>query len=317
VGSGGRVRGADRDQSVGSPGRVTVRCVRAKPRSRRRHAWLRWSHDEKCPDWDPVAGREVDKPPAASEGAFARDRLTGTNPYRHAPANGCEAGHPSTPAFTAADHTRPYDRKDRNTQLPEKEGFYLDLDDPLRFGDKRLDQEGAQTVLARIPVYHETHAEKIKAKEGRRITYWFFYGLSRPPGPRAILDHFRHEGDWERISVLLQDEGSNRYLPVSARYHSHDEQRDIPWSALGLVASPEDERTTHPIVLSARGSHASFARSGKYESVFRTGDWELLTVEDDAMACPRCPQWRTWETSSTPRRSPGTASAAREATWAG
>jgi hypothetical protein len=42
-------------------------------------------------------------------------------------------------------------------------------------------------------------------------------------------------------------------------------------------------------------SHASFARSGKYESVFRTGDRDLLTVEDDAIACPRCPQWRTWE----------------------
>jgi hypothetical protein len=36
---------------------------------------------------------------------------------------------------------------------------------------------------------------------------------------------------------------------------------------------------------------ASFARSGKYESVIRTGDRELLTVEDDAIACP---QRRTW-----------------------
>ncbi len=260
------------------------------------HAWLLWAH-EKCLHWDPVSRRAVDKPPADSKGRFVRGRLSGGDAYRHAPASTCDPGHPAAPAFSAGDHTRPYDLKDRDPALPAKEGWYLDLDDPERFGEQRLDQEGAQTVLAGVPVYYEMHDEKIKAREGIRITYWLFYGLSRPPGPESVLNHFRHEGDWERISVLLQTDPKdpNRYLPVSARYHSHDEQRDIPWTALNLVATPEETVQSHPVVFSARGSHASFARAGKYATPFRTGDRELLIVEDDAIACPRCPQWRTWE----------------------
>jgi hypothetical protein len=57
-------------------------------------------------------------------------------------------------------------------------------------------------------------------------------------------------------------------------------------------------------VFSARGSHASFARAGKYATPFRTGDRELLIVEDDAIACPRCPQRRTWENLKDARAQP-------------
>jgi hypothetical protein len=261
------------------------------------HSRLLWAHDSKCPDYSPTLGREVDPDKLADQGgldAFDVTRLgvKSPNPYRHQPVDdNCEV-HGS--AFAASDHTRPYDRRERDVRLPLREGWYLDLDDDYGKGEERRDQEGAQTALTGVPVYADTYDEAVEKRPGRRIVYWFFYGLSRSPGPREIVDQFKHEGDWERISVLLEVKGDGRYLPVSARYHSHDEQRDIPWSALNLVSSIE-EGLTHPVVYSARGSHASFARAGRYDAVFDPSGRKLLTVEDEAIACPRCPIWRTWE----------------------
>ncbi|MGI8944739.1 MAG: hypothetical protein ACR2GL_00680 [Thermoleophilaceae bacterium] len=55
-----------------------------------------------------------------------------------------------------------------------------------------------------------------------------------------------------------------------------------------------DEPATHPVVYSARGSHASYPRAGDYAEVFRIRGRPALEVVDHANACPDCPVWRTW-----------------------
>ena len=159
-------------------------------------------------------------------------------------------------------------------------------------------------------------ADKADGERALRITYWTFYGLSEPPGADAGTRFLVHEGDWERISVLLKP-GANagEYLPLSVRYHAHDGSRDVPWAAVKRVGTSGSADSTHPVVYSAIGSHASYWRTGRYENVFYLNGRRQFAVFDDARSCSRCPQWRTWDRSSTPVSSPGMDSAAPGVTW--
>jgi hypothetical protein len=60
-------------------------------------------------------------------------------------------------------------------------------------------------------------------------------------------------------------------------------------------ASDESGRPTHPRAYSAKGSHATYRRGGKYLQVLSIGNHKILAVKDDARACPQCPLWFTWE----------------------
>lgn len=114
------------------------------------------------------------------------------------------------------------------------EGFYLDLP---------KEHHKSQRSGTDAPVYYE-------AKNGHYITYWFFYAFNAGPAPGGVDDH---EGDWERICVHL--DSSNRATEVA--YFQHDGPpkvyawRDVP-----------KEGVTHPVVYSAKGSHASYTSPG-------------------------------------------------------
>jgi hypothetical protein len=113
------------------------------------------------------------------------------------------------------------------------EGFFLDLANSKR----------GSLGSTRSPVYYE-------AKAGHYITYWFFYAYNDGPFPGGADNH---EGDWERISVKL--DGTNRATAVS--YYQHEGSKELRWGQVPKQGS-------HPIVYSARGSHASYARPGTY-----------------------------------------------------
>lgn len=260
-----------------------------------KRSWLAWRHDG-CDDWV-ITGNHLRRPAtdAAARGRFDVRRLAGPRAYTHRAAD-ARCRH-AGPAIGAAEHTRPGDKSRRPPGLSPNEGFYLDLADSARRGTKFVRKEGPQVVFHRVPVYYECAGCDNPEGQELRITYWFFYGLSRPPGATAATKHLVHEGDWERISVLIQrGEKEAEYVPQSVRYHSHDESRDVPWTAVKRVGTHGADALTHPVAFSARGSHASYPRSGDYENVLRSaGGRRLLTVFDDAFACSSCPQWRTWE----------------------
>lgn len=261
-----------------------------------KNSWLAWAHDGGCDDWVPDGShRERPKDAAADRGAFDHTRLAGPAAYEHVGTD-ADCDEVKAPVFGANEHTRPFDTRERPRGLEAQEGFYLDLDDARRSGTAKVEMQGAQAVLAPMPVYYERLADKVDGQPALRITYWTFYGLSQPPGSQPGTRFLVHEGDWERVSVLLKlGENQGDYLPISVRYHAHDGSRDVPWAAVKRVGTGGSSDSTHPVVFSAVGSHASYWRAGSYENVFVAAGRRRFAVFDRAIACSKCPHWRTWE----------------------
>jgi VPS62-like protein len=111
---------------------------------------------------------------------------------------------------------------------------------------------------------------------GVLVQYWFFY----PFNDFHVL--FDHEGDWEHVTVRLDE----LLRPVGAWFARHKWSAPgewFPWSALAREGD-------HPVVLSARGSHASYAAP---EDVLW---WDRACPTRDPAAAERagCRVWRTW-----------------------
>lgn len=109
---------------------------------------------------------------------------------------------------------------------------------------------------------------------GMHIEYWFYYPYNDGPG------FFDHESDWEHVTVRLDEHGE----PLGAYLARHEDNAPGPyfeWSRLRKEGS-------HPIVLSAQGTHATYA------------DAKDLGWFEAAVVCPEpgsCGErlWRTWE----------------------
>ena len=150
--------------------------------------------------------------------------------------------------------TRPYDLvSDAN------EGFLLDLDNAARPGST-----GAASVY-------------VDYVAGDHLTYWFLYGFSDAPAAFDVVNVFDHEGDWERLAVRL--DSSDR--PVTVAYFQHNGHCVLPWSA-----APKSG--THPVVYSARGTHASYATAGAHPI-------PVPVYPDPDDVTDRGVTWSTWD----------------------
>jgi hypothetical protein len=92
---------------------------------------------------------------------------------------------------------------------------------------------------------------------------------------RALLreDDVLHEGDWERITVYLDERDPVRNPPASVGFYRHSTNTFKKWDDV-------EKQRTHPVVYSAIGSHASLPTPG----------FGHIDVGD-----PDGPRWRTWE----------------------
>jgi hypothetical protein len=109
---------------------------------------------------------------------------------------------------------------------------------------------------------------------GISLQYWFFYPYNQAPL------FFAHEGDWEHITVELGPDGAPRTVDF-AEHSNNDPGVARPWSQVRRTGD-------HPIVLSARGTHASYP------------DQAAVPWFDVTSRCPSidgCADtiWRTWE----------------------
>lgn len=132
---------------------------------------------------------------------------------------------------------------ENSVPLDIDEGFYL----------KHADGDDKNAALAGTPTFF-----LITEHNGvTEIHYWLFYGFDPKSGYGRAL---KHQGDWEHIVVLVDGDRSLR----SVRYAGHGCE-PIELAAtdpkLTLVEG------THPVVLVAKGSHASWP----YERV--TSGW--------------------------------------------
>lgn len=162
--------------------------------------------------------------------------------------------------FTSTTLTRPY-HPNRGV-LRGRTGFYLDVENRLRGGSLSTSKG---PIFSGTPVYYETG-------DGF-ITYWFFYGFSAAAArlESGGVKLVGHEGDWEQISVHLRDGEA-----VEVAYSQHGKRSVLPWPLVPKLG-------THPIVYSARASHASYPTDGeqkKFQDVTALGrlwpTWELL-----------------------------------------
>jgi hypothetical protein len=176
--------------------------------------------------------------------------------------------------YSTAMRTRPFDREDRPVGLYVDEGFTLDILTDAQPGRLRTDGDGS---LVGVPAYYARDRVTVAGQPGVRLSYWLLYGHGQrrdPDAKGAVVDH---EGDWERLDVLLQHrDGNSRYVPIAVRYHSDTSVTTVNWDEV------ERARGTHPIADASRESHT-------------------LRPPDD---CPDCTDWPTWRDLRDVREQP-------------
>lgn len=232
---------------------------------------LRWSHQATAGGFPCGDHGEVGR------GAIDAGRLgeASSSPYTHNPRDTSNpfCRHFEDIKLKASDHTRPFDGSKRDNILGElegymKEGFYLapPEDSNLRAGIG----DGA-------PVFYEY-------VKGKYVTYWFFYpyNLFRIENPEAgySIPSQQHEGDWERVSIQLDENDS----PVNVLYYAHHDGTLVPWSRVDKFDG------THPIVFSAKGSHGSFPVAGEFPTDACIPVISLCALDRTDYG----PRWLTW-----------------------
>lgn len=123
---------------------------------------------------------------------------------------------------------------------------FLDHDDGRRAGD-----------IDDAPLLYEYDPQT------NTITYFVFYAYN--DGPPGLGDVQNHEGDWERITIQLDDQ----FRPVEVRYSAHsglDTSRAWPGAdnPSGQPTAPLEDGG--PVVYVGQGSHANFPQTGQWET---------------------------------------------------
>jgi hypothetical protein len=177
---------------------------------------LSWARDQNCPDDTVAERRQVDAARLGSGG------------YEHQISDAICVDHGDQ--HRSNELTRP--RQSGKDGVPEGEGFFLNFPNGQRAGQG-----------TRAPVFYEYSAHEY-------VTYWFFYAFNDAP---KATNAFDHEGDWERISVRLDDQDH----AVTVAYYEHDGYCTRPWSEAG-------KHRGHPLAYSARGTHATYPRAGTF-----------------------------------------------------
>lgn len=114
---------------------------------------------------------------------------------------------------------------------------------------------------------------------GAWLQYWFFYYYNDFPR----VNSGDHEGDFEMIQVKVSADGE----PLAAVYAQHNKSSKCGWNYV-------QRRGSRPVVFVARGSHASYFRSGLHgQDLDNDGERErpvrgLIRIGNNS------PQWLNW-----------------------
>jgi hypothetical protein len=190
--------------------------------------------------------------------------------------------------YQAGDFTRPRDDKSyqRPPKLGKNEGYYLDLKNAFHYGT--APDEGSPDVYDRAPTYYEVNCADADGQNvpldvcasHKIITYWFSYGYSTA----FERDLFAHEGDWEHINVHLSEDGERA---TQVDYFAHHDP------ATPMSYGEVEKEGTHPVVYSARASHASYPTEGIHP--VNCPDWVPGEGDCGIDQAVKGRQWRTWE----------------------
>lgn len=211
-------------------------------------------------------------------------------PYRARPLRAdCVRGRPVR--YASDDAVAPYARR-RAAGLRPGEGFFLDLLTDKLDGDPEIDRASTPPRLAGVPVYFARRRVTEGGRPAVRIDYWTLYGLEFPL-PESAGDYVEHEGDWERVSVLLRPGARpGRYRPLALELVAAGRVRRVPWTDVELDRSAGDG-IGHPVVYVARGSHGAYPSPG-VRGWRRDYRGRTLRFEDESSPCPACVEWPAW-----------------------
>ena len=148
---------------------------------------------------------------------------------------------------------------------------------PVEDPAARLHPRGADHAGSAQPADWVVYGHAYPASGGGvMLQYWFFYAFNDAYGV------FDHEGDWEHVTVKLDAS----LAPEGAWYARHHDSHPGVWFAWPALAREGE----HPVVLSGRGTHASYATTAEVP------DWErtCATTWPAAAAAGGCRVWRTW-----------------------
>jgi hypothetical protein len=180
---------------------------------------------------------------------------------------------PRGEVYSTALRTRLFDTEDRPRDLGLTEGFALDIASDAQDGQRRIGADGA---LAGVPAYYALERENVGGTRGLRVSYWLLYGNDK----RGYAeDQIIREGDWERLDVILESVGRDRYRAKRIRLHSKAGVEPASWDEIEHTG-PDD---AHPVVYAQRRTHG-------------------LRLTGDCRG--RCTDWRTWDRLTDVRGEP-------------
>jgi len=181
--------------------------------------------------------------------------------------------------YNTTQYTRPFSDAPGNTEagqrittrtgetLEEGDGFVLewmnyDEDDNIPIG---LNENPGIAGRVAAPMYAQMFESPVY---GTAIIYHMFYGFDPKARDTRIDETAAHEGDWERIIVVLNANDE----PTQVRFEGHGCKGDffemnsyVPWDKMSNAEAPPTTPGTghlvdgtHPVVYVAEGSHASY-----------------------------------------------------------
>ncbi|MFC7619820.1 Vps62-related protein [Microlunatus sp. GCM10028923] len=222
---------------------------------------LRWNRDDRCDD------TLVDRTPTP-------EKLADPNAYRAQKTVDGECDQREGREYNTTERTRPF----ANKETLGKEGYFLDS---LNF----LHEAGKVTGENAAPAYVE-YVEGTEANQGKTAyIYWFFYPYNTwtNPTPGAKGKGGNHEGDWERITVVVGASGK----PEGVVFSQHDTKCRMDFAK---VAGKDG----HPVAYSATGTHGSYPiGDARYKIESLPPALKALGMLEDRTSS-RGQTWQTW-----------------------
>lgn len=96
------------------------------------------------------------------------------------------------------------------------------------------------------------------------INYWFFYVYNGCGFDFAGVEYcsYTHEGDWEHVTVYVEQLDDGSFSPYAAAFWYHGEVKDYKWNDI----YKDDSDSNRLLAFSALYTHATYYRSGKIDT---------------------------------------------------
>lgn len=131
------------------------------------------------------------------------------------------------------------------------------------------------------------HAQPARRTGRWWLVFWFFYPYN---GSISPIVSSAHEGDWEHIRVEVDRHGKKVHRIYMAAHEGGNWYRHYSTHEQERVGYRLSNRTNHPIVYSARHSHASYPTAGVVKRRLLGSD---NLMPDDLTGRGR--EWKTWD----------------------